>query len=353
MNGHKRVLVIKLTSMGDLMHALPALSDARKIWPDISFDWVVDESFAEVPVWHPAVNFVYKSAHRRWRRNFWQSLTTGEFQGFYRQLNENDYDVVIDAQNNVKSAVISLLRRGRVYGMDKGSVAEQPAYIAYAKRIPVDRQQHAIARQRQLFASALGYKVPDTPPEYGLKANAFRLPDLTLPAPYLVFVHNASWTTKLWPESYWHDLTVIAGREGYNVLLPGGSEEELQRAARLAEKHDNAVALPRLSLSELGGLITHAAGAVCCDTGLAHLSAMTGVPTVTLYGPTSKALIGTTGDNQQQLVASNPPYSCAPCYKRTCNFEQANARMSACMQSFRPEMAWTALQAQMANRDRE
>lgn len=336
--------------MGDLMHALPALSDASSIWPGIRFDWVVDESFAEVPAWHPAVNTVYKSAHRRWRKTFWHSLTTGEFSRFYRQLNENHYDVVIDAQNNVKSAVISLLRRGQVHGMDKDSVAEQPAFLAYGKRIAVDRHQHAIARQRQLFAHALGYSLPATAPEYNLKADAFRLPDLTLPAPYLVFVHNASWTTKLWPENYWHDLINIAQRQGYNVLLPGGSEEELQRAKSLAEKHDNAMALPRLSLSEIGGVISNAAGAVCCDTGLAHLSAMTGTPAVTLYGPTSKSLIGTTGNNQQQLVASDPPYSCAPCYKRFCNFEQPGARMSACMQSFLPEMAWSGLQALMNSR---
>lgn len=348
----KRVLVIKLTSMGDLMHALPALTDAVTVRPDITFDWVVDESFAEIPAWHPAVRNIYKSAHRRWRRQFIKSVRDKEFQRFYKELNGEEYDLIIDAQNNLKSAFISLLRRGPVHGMDKASVAEKPAHLAYKHSHYVDTRLHAITRQRALFAFAMGYGIPDTAPDYGLRKEAFRKPDIDIGKPYIVLIHNASWTTKLWPAAHWHKLIKLAGVDGFNVVLPGGSRKELARARQIANMHDNAIALPRLSLSELGGLIQHAHGAVNCDTGLAHLAAMIGTPAVTMYGPTSARLIGTTGNNQQQLVASDPPYFCAPCYKRTCNFEQPGATMSACMQSFRPEMAWSALHALMTNRNR-
>ena len=347
----KRVLIIKLTSMGDLMHALPALTDARSVWPDIVFDWVVDETFAEVPSWHPAVDKIYTSAHRRWKKNFWASTRAGEFKRFYRELNRHDYDLVIDAQNNVKSSFISMLRRGPVHGMDKASVAEQPAYLAYANRIPIDKNQHAIARQRQLFATALDYPLPDSTPDYGLRQDAFRRPDIALPDRYLFLVHNASWTTKLWPQSHWHSLIEKAGGDGFHVLLPGGNREELDRAETIAKAHDNAIALPRLSLSETGGLIKGAAGAVCCDTGLAHLTAMTGTPAVTLYGPTSASLIGATGKNQDQLVASPQPFHCAPCYKRDCHYRQPRTSMSACMEAFTVEEAWSTLQVLMNDRD--
>ena len=336
--------------MGDLMHALPALTDARSIWPEISFDWIVDESFAEVPSWHPAVENIFTSAHRRWRTKLWQSVSGGEFSSFYKDLNRNDYDVVVDAQNNIKSSFISLLKKGPVHGMDQASVAEQPAFLAYKYRHFINKSQHAVQRQRQLFANALGYEVPENEYDYGLKPDAFEMSEFQIDSPYVFFVHNASWTTKLWPEEYWHELIRLAEEEGYQVMLPGGNESELKRAAAFADNHSNAVALPKLGLSTLGGILKKASGAFCCDTGLAHLAAMIGVPAITMYGPTSSRLIGTAGKNQEHLVASTEKFSCSPCYKRHCNFHGRNSAMSACMQAFSPKNAWVLLKAQMNNK---
>ncbi len=333
--------------MGDLMHALPALTDACEQYPEIKFDWVVDEAFAEVPSWHPAVKNIYKSAHRRWKKSFRSSWQQGEFSGFWKDLNINDYDVVIDAQNNVKSSFISFLRKGHVHGMDVHSVAEQPAFLAYKYRHSIDKNQHAIARQRQLFAKALGYEMPDTKVNYGIKQDAFILPEMEVETPFLFFVHNASWTTKLWPEKYWFELIGLAKEENYNVVLPGGNQEELERAALFASKNDNAYALPRMSLSELGGIISEAEGAVCCDTGLAHLTAITGTPSVTMYGPTSVELIGTYGAGQKHLDAENPAFSCSPCYKRSCTYHDKSTAMSACMDSFKPLKVWDMLRDQI------
>jgi heptosyltransferase-1 len=341
---NKRVLLIKLTSMGDLMHALPALTDASRALPGIRFDWVVDEAFAEVAGWHPAVDRVICSAHRRWRKNLRQAIFGGQLKAFFQQLNGNDYDAILDAQNNLKSAVITGLRRGSSHGLDKDSVREKPAHWAYTHRHAADKLQHAIARQRQLLAQTLGYDLPATAPDYGIDRSRMRLPDLDLPERYLVFVHNASWTTKLWPEQHWHALIELAEQAGYHVLLPCGDDAEQRRALLLASGHDHAIALPKLSLSEVGGLLDKSAGAVCCDTGLSHLAAVLDVPSVSFYGPTSADLIGATGLNQQHLIASSEPFACAPCYDRRCTFAGANSALSACMESFSPAEVWQALE---------
>ncbi len=346
----KRVLLIKLTSMGDLMHALPALTDAANALPGIQFDWVVDEAFAEVPSWHPAVNKIIRSAHRRWKKDLGKSIFGGQLTEFYSQLNQADYDVMLDAQNNIKSAVIATLRRGKIHGLSKQSIRETPAHWAYRYQHDADKSQHAIARQRVLFSEAIGYELPQTEPDYGIDRSLMQLPDMDLPERFLFFVHNASWTTKLWPESHWHTLIKQAGDAGYDVLLPCGNDEELARAERLAEQHSHATALPKLSLSHVGGIMDKAEGVVTCDTGLCHLAGMLGLPSVSFYGPTSDQLIGATGLNQHHIIASSEVFSCAPCYGRRCTKDGADSEMSDCMVSFSPEQVWQSLTQLMASR---
>ena len=130
-----RVLIVKLSSMGDLVQALPAVTDAARAIPNIQFDWAVDESFSEIPKWHPAVNKIYKTAHRRWRKNLWSVIRSGELKRFYQSLNETEYDLVIDAQTNIKSAVVTALSNGLKCGPDKNSVREYGAHWAYKKTL--------------------------------------------------------------------------------------------------------------------------------------------------------------------------------------------------------------------------
>ena len=327
--------------MGDLIHALPALTDAAHHIPGITFDWVVDEAFAEIPGWHPSVVDVIPSAHRRWKGHKWQNLKNGELKRFYQQLNANSYDYIIDAQNNLKSATVSLLRKGAVYGLDKSSAREFPAHWAYRHQINVPKDEHAIARQRLLLAQVLGYDVPGSPADYGIDTRKLSVPDISLPEKFLFFVHNASWTTKLWPETHWQSLIQKANTAGFDVLLPCGNDEEYERAKRLAYDNAMAHALPKMSLSEVGGLLLNAQGAVCCDTGLCHMAAALSVPSVSLYGPTDHNLIGACGENQLHLVASD--FSCAPCHESQCNYVQPPSPMSACMASFTPEHVWCEL----------
>ncbi len=337
-----RVLVIKLTSMGDLMHALPALTDAANAIPGIEFDWVVDKNFSAVPLWHPAVKNVITTAHRQWKKNFIQTWRTGVFSDFNQQLNQGEYDLVIDLQNNMKSATVSWLYNGDVHGLDKGYCREKFAYKAYKHRYQIPERQHAIDRMRQILSQALNYPLPSSPPDYGTDFSQYDLPtlDVDLPEKYLIFVHNASWLSKLWPLSAWQQLVTKATEQGYSVLLPCGNDEEYQRAKDIAAVSNQAFALPRLSLNDVAALAHKAKGAVCSDTGLAHLAAVAGLPAQTIYGSTATQLIGTVGENQHHIVSD---LSCAPCYKRTCPKPEAINREPVCMAEISPETVWHRL----------
>jgi heptosyltransferase-1 len=341
-----RVLIIKLSSMGDLMHAMPALTDAANQFPDIEFDWVVDQAFFEVPLWHPNVKRVIKTAHRQWRKAPLNALNSGALSSMYRALNEQHYDVVVDLQSNIKSAVISWLHKGDVTGVDKAYCREYPAHWAYKHRVSVNLDQHSIEKLRELMAKALGYEKPSSLAEYGINFEQFPLPalDFELPNKYLLFVHNASWQTKLWPLHAWQELVEKAVSEGYSVLLPCGNDVEHQRAKQIAEVSEHAFALPRLSLNHMAALTLQAKAAVCCDTGLAHLTALAGVPAVTIYGPTDTRLIGTFGQNQTHVISSK---SCAPCYKKSCPLPSSEKGDPVCMEQLSTEVVWGKLNALM------
>lgn len=335
------VLLVKLSSMGDLIHALPALTDAQTAIPQIRFDWVVDESFAEVATWHPAVAKIITTAHRRWRQNTWQTLRQGELPDFLRKLRMTDYDLIIDGQTNFKSATITRLAKGLRYGLDRHSAREWGVHWVYQKKIFVPKQEHALKRLRMLFAQVFGYHYEDTEPNFAIDIQTLPKPNLDLPKEYFIFMHNASWESKLWPENYWRDLLQRVTTQGVSVLLPSGNSEEQQRAQRLAEIHPNITALPHLGLSEVAYIIAHAKAAVCNDTGLSHLAAAVGTPSVNLYGPTDSGLIGAPGKNQICLQADFP---CAPCYKKHCTYKPATEEQPACFTKLPPSLVWEKLQ---------
>ena len=298
-----KVLIIKLTSMGDLMHALPALTDASNIYPDIQFDWIVDENFSDVPSWHPKVSEIITTNHRTWRKQLLSGSLRRELKELKTKINVGDYDVVIDMQNNLKSAVLSYFIKKEVHGLDKNSAREYPAHWAYAFKHEVPKNLHAVARQRSLLALSLNYKIDDKSINYKVDKSVFRAPDFSLPNKYLVLVHNASWPTKLWPISHWQKFIELINQEGYTAILPSGSEEEISRAEEIVSSNNKAIALKKLSLNEVAYVIEHSLGCVCSDTGLAHLSAVLDKPSVTMYSVTDESLIGTRGKNQEHLIS--------------------------------------------------
>lgn len=316
-----RVLLVKLSSMGDLIHALPALSDAARAIPGIEFDWVIDESFADIALFHPAVKQIICSAHRRWSSHKWKTLRQGDLRKFIRQLRTNQYDLVLDAQNNLKSAIVTFLTRGLRCGTNSAGARELGAHLAYQKKIalPHFKEAHAVTRQRQLFATALGYDLPTTPADFGIDVSGLPMLSMALPARYLVFIPNTTWESKHWPKYYWDQLIELAVQAGYHIVFPWGNEKEFSRVSRLSQAHPNATTvLPRLRIAEVARVIHQAVGVITVDTGLAHLTATLNTPAIHLYGPTDSRLLGIQTSNQRFLTPSHP---CTPCYLQRCRFD--------------------------------
>lgn len=298
-----RVLVIKTSSLGDVIHTLPALTDAAAHFPDIEFDWVVEAGFSQVPSWHAQVNRVIPVALRHWRKHPLQARKTGEWAKFKCDVGAVKYDAVIDAQGLLKSAILCRYTQGERYGLDKSSAREPLASRFYHHKISVAKGQHAVERIRQLFAAALGYSVPESLGEYQIDRT--RLPVNAHVGEYLLFCHGTTWPTKHWPEDYWLELTKQLASSGLRVLLPWGSEVERLRAEKIATAGVHVEVLPRSSLSELATIIADARAVVSVDTGLAHLTAALAVPNISLYGPTDPQLVGSYGAYQLHLQAKD------------------------------------------------
>jgi len=339
----KRVLLIKLTSLGDLIHALPALSDAKDARPELEFDWVIDENFQEIARWHPAVKGVVTSNHRQWREALTHPATLGSMSHLIAGIRAVEYDLVIDAQGNFKTALLSMFARGPRAGFDRHSVREWIAHLAYQRRFAVSRNAHAIERLRLLFAAALDYPVPASLPDFRLQRERFVKPKVDLPKEYLIFVHNASWKTKLWPEAHWEELLKRSIQAGFKVLLPWGNSQEEARARRLAV-HSEIQVLPKLTLSEMGYVLDRARACVCMDTGLSHLTAALNVPSITLYGSTDSGLIGASGPSQVHLKSDR---FCSPCQKKTCRYSSTE---NPCLQQITPDRVYKELLRQVKPR---
>jgi len=298
-----RVLLIKTSSLGDVVHTLPALSDAQRAIPGIQFDWVVEEGFAEIPAWHPAVAQVIPVAIRRWRKNLLQTLRSGEWRRFKARLRETRYDLVIDAQGLLKSAWLTRYVKAPVAGLDRDSAREPMASRFYDRRYTVPRDQHALERVRQLFAQALGYELPQAIGDYGLDRAQLAAPG---EEPYLLFLHGTTWPSKHWPEAYWRELAERMSAFGWAIRLPWGNAEEKARAERIAEGIAGASVLPRLNLGGVAKVVAGARACVAVDTGLGHLAAALDVPSISLYGPTLPGRVGAYGRSQVHLCASGP-----------------------------------------------
>jgi heptosyltransferase-1 len=333
-----KVLVVKTSSLGDVIHTLPALTDAAKVIPNLSFDWVVEQPFAEIPGWHSKVEKVIPMAWRRWRKNLFSQQTLQEGRDFMRRLREQDYDLIIDAQGLVKSAMLTWAAKGRRCGLDWSSAREPLASLAYQKKCTVNFYQHAIVRMRSVFSHLFGYELPQSVPDYGVAREQFLTTEKE--KEYLVFLHGTTWDTKLWPEAYWLDLAKIAGREGLVVKLLWGSTIEEARAKRLAEQAENIVVMPRQDLRGSAKVLANARAVVAVDTGLAHLAAALEVPTVSLYGPTNPEYTGALGRTQLCLPANFP---CSPCLKRECTYQGQASTQPACFSALPPEKVWAAL----------
>ena len=292
------VLIVKTSSMGDVLHTLPALTDAMRAIPGIRFDWVVEEGFAQIPSWHPAVDRVIPVAIRRWRKHWFGSEVREERFLFKREVQSRQYDMVIDAQGLIKSAaLVTRIAKGVKHGQDSRSAREPFASWWYDQRHEINKQQHAVQRTRELFAKSLNYPLSETPGDYAIAQHFMREPSPD-DGRYLVFLHATTRDEKHWPEAQWRELITLLNGSGLRIKLPWGAEHEHQRAQRLAAGFDYVEVLPKLTLEQVARTLAGAAAVVSVDTGLSHLTAALDRPNITLYGPTDPGLIGGYGKNQ-------------------------------------------------------
>ena len=300
-----RVLFVKLSSLGDVVHHLPAVTDLLAHRPDIHVAWAVEEAYAELVRLHPGVAEAIPVGLRGLKRNVLSPARWRRIAEARAQLRGGGWDYVIDTQGLVKSALVTRAARAPSFGMDRKSARERAAARFYDVRIPVARDRHAVERNRDLVAKVFGYRV-EGPARYGLAAPPS--PPAWAPTiPYAVLLHAASRAGKRWPEERWEELARRLAVAGCASVFPGGNDEERRTAARLAAKVPEGVAAPAMGLAEAAALMAHAQVVAGVDTGLTHLGAALDRPTVGIYTTTRPELTGLHAPNAVNLGGPGSP----------------------------------------------
>jgi heptosyltransferase-1 len=274
----KRILLIRLSSLGDVIHTFPAVTDLRRALPDAALDWVVEEAYVPLARLHAGVTRVLPFALRRWRRSL-GAAAWREAAAFRSGLREHAYDAILDTQGLLKSALVACVARGPVHGFGRRTAREPLAACFYDRRYEFAPADHKVERYRSVAARALGYQPGAL--DYGIKSPA--RPAAAPAEPYCVLMHSTARAAKLWREEAWIELGRFLAGRGLVCVLPWGDERERERAARLAAAIPRAVVPPRLALEEACGLIGHARIVVGVDTGLMHLAAALRVPVLGLF----------------------------------------------------------------------
>jgi lipopolysaccharide heptosyltransferase I len=287
-----RVLIVKTSSMGDVVHALPAISDMARAHPGIQIDWLVEKSFAAMPSQHRAVNRVITLQWRKWRKSLRTHDTKTAIQAWRTEMKQYPYDLVIDMQGLLKSVGFACFAKGPRAGYDWHSIREPLASLFYQRRARVSRQLHAVDRCRQLAAQVLNYPLPSTPPDFGLRVTdeAWRPSS----GAYAVLIPCASRPEKLWPQADWIAVGHHLAARGLAVAVMWGSPDEQKRAQDIAQA-TGATAPPFLTVAEAANTLAHATIVVGLDTGLTHLAAAHGRTTIGIYCDHEPGLAGVTG----------------------------------------------------------
>jgi heptosyltransferase-1 len=288
-----RVLFVKLSSLGDVVHHFPAVSDLARHRPDVEIEWAVEEAYAEVVALHPAVKRAIPVNLRRLRKGFLSPSAWGAWRASRRALRLRPFDYIIDTQGLVKSGMVSRMARGVAFGLDRISSREKGAARFYDVKFAVPWSLHAVDRNRKLVAEVFGYAI-DPVVDYGLRT-PFPIPEWAPVTSYVVGLHASSRDDKLWPGERWIALAAaLAGRD-ITIVYPGGNEAERAMARRLADASTNALAAPAMTLTQAAALIGGARAVVGVDTGLTHLAVALSRPTIGLYVATEPGRTGLAG----------------------------------------------------------
>jgi len=300
----REILFIKTSSLGDVIHHLPAVTDTRRALPGAQISWVVEEAFAPLARLHPGVDDIIPVASRRWRKSLLSPQTWREVRRTFAALRLQRYDVVIDTQGLLRSGVIARAAHGERHGYDRASIREPLAALFYDVRHPVRRELHAVERNRRLTALALGYEVSG-PPDYNLSRVRLSAPV----KPYVVFLHATAQARKEWPVEHWIALGKSLAQADLSIVLPWGTEAERQRSEQIAAAVPNARVPARAPLDQVAGLIAGARCVIGVDTGLLHLAAALTVPLVAIFAGSQPSLTGPVGAGPMTVLGADdaPP----------------------------------------------
>jgi heptosyltransferase-1 len=285
-----RILIIKTSSLGDVIHCLPVVNDIKYFVPDSSIDWLVDESFADIPGLHPEIHSVITISLRTWKKNLRKETTwTGLYKAI-KAIRQEYYDIVIDFQGLLKSAFFTLFAHGDIHGFDKASIREAAASYFYKHTHTVSKQIHAVVRNRELAAKCFQYDPMDHPAHFGLEIH--NITNFNLSERYVVLIHGSSKKTKQWPIAHWQKIVQFFNVLGLRVLLPWGNLEEYEISKILRKTSTNCLVLPKMRISDLANIISSAKCVVGVDSGLTHLANALGIPTIGLYMDSNPYLTG-------------------------------------------------------------
>ncbi len=282
-----RILLVKTSSLGDVVHQCPAVSDIARQYPAARIDWVVEEAFSDVVRMHRDIAEVIPVALRRWRKTPFRATVWREFGAFRRRMARERYDLVIDSQGLIKSALIARFASGARHGLDRESAREPLAsrFYDFVHRVP--REQHPVMRNRLLAAAAIG-GAPGSLIEYGLATGPAHRRD----RPYVVLLAMTSRPEKLWPVGHWSALARGLAARGLQVVLPHGTTTERRRSEDIAAGAPDAEVPPYLRIPELAMLMKGARAVIGLDTGLLHLAVGLGAPAIGIYSGTDPARFG-------------------------------------------------------------
>jgi len=282
------ILIVRVSSLGDVVHNMPMVADIHRHYPDANIDWMVEEAYADLVRLNAGVRRVIPVALRRWRKSLLSSATRAEIKSFRDTLRGEAYDAVFDTQGLFKTGLLMRMARlapgGKRVGMansTEGSGYEGISRIFHTMSVPIELRLHAVMRARTVAAKALGYTA-EGPARFDLRAPALTPAWLT-DEPYAVFFHGTARAAKQWPRENWIRLSERISSSGMAILLPWGNEEERKAAEYLASRMRNARVLPKLPLMEAVALAQRARLAIGVDTGLTHVAAAFERPTVELY----------------------------------------------------------------------
>ena len=311
-----RILLVKLSSLGDIVHTLPAVQDILLAMPGAQIDWVVEKAFAPLLTQVQGINRIIPCELRRWRKSWWAAQTRNEWRAFKADLQQQSYDAVIDLQGLTKSALVARLATlaptGKRYAMANqtdGSGYEAATRWAADVAIALEPHVHAVARGRLLAAKALGYSTDAAKksPIYGLKVPVAQSKSAQAAPKKIAFIHGTSRQDKTWPVQNWVALGKRSAANGYQVTLVHGSAQELATSQAIATQLGScATVLPLLSLDALTSELAQCTGAIGVDSGVSHIAVALGLPHVQIYNFDTAWRTGPLGSAHQVSVFAQP-----------------------------------------------